>query len=156
MLPFRVRKDAKTWFKDLYRDKSFRIDFDAFYFCFVAGVAAGRKRVMTADETSEMVDYFPGAYQTRSKILVGLFLSRELKSLGFEMTEREAVHREIAKLVRFEAGNHLTAEGVGEFNQYAHGGYDVLLEWFDDRPRSLETFERVFKRKLDAQLANAS
>ena len=68
--------------------------------------------------------------------------------------EREAVHRSIAKLVRHDAANHLTADGVGEFNQYAHGGFDVLLDWFNDRPRSLETFERQFKRKLDAQLAS--
>ena len=156
MVPFRVRKDAKTWFKDLYRDKSFRIDFDAFYFCFIAGVAAGKKRVMTGDDTSEMVDYFPAQYGASGKILVGLFLSSELKKLGLEVTEREAVHKAIAKLVRHDAGNHLTADGVGEFNQYAHGGFDVLLEWFDDRPRSLETFERQFKRKLDAQLAAAA
>lgn len=156
MVPFRVRKDAKNWFKDLYRDKSFTIDFDAFYFCFIAGVATGKKRSMPSDDTSEMVDYFPKAYGASSKILVGLFLSSELKKLGLVVTEREAVHRAIAKLVRHDAGNHLTAEGVGEFNQYAHGGFDVLLEWFDDRPRSLETFERQFKRKLDAQLADTT
>ena len=153
MLPFRLRKDAKAWFKELYREKSFRIDFDAFYFCFIAGVATGSKRAMSNDETSELVDYFPGPYLASGKLLVGLFLSRELKSLGLEITEREAVHRAIAKLVRHDAGNHLTAEGVGDFNQYAHGGYDVLTGWFDDKPRSLETFERLFKRKLDAELA---
>lgn len=152
MLPFRVRKDAKNWFKELYRDKSFRIDFDTFYFCFIAGVASGSKRAVPNEDTSEMVDYFPGPYGASGKLLVGLFLSRELKQLGLEITEREAVHRAIARLVRHDAGNHLTAEGVGEFNQYAHGGYDVLLEWFDDKPRSLETFERLFKRKLDARL----
>lgn len=155
MVPFRVRKDAKTWFKDLYRDKSFKIDFDAFYFCFVAGVATGQKRAMSSDETSEMVAYFPQPYGARSKILVGMFLSAEMEKLGLVMTERERVHLEIAKLVRHDSGNHLTATGVGEFSQYAHGGFDVLLEWFDDRPRSLETFERQFKRKLDAQLAAA-
>jgi len=156
MVPFRVRKDAKAWFKDLYRDKSFKIDFDAFYFCFVAGIAAGKKRVMTGEETSEMVDYFPGPYNASSKILVGLFLSAEIEKLGLVMTERERVHLEIAKLVRHDSGNHLTANGVGEFSQYAHAGFDVLLEWFDDRPRSLETFERQFKRKLDARLAAAA
>lgn len=153
MVPFRVRKDAKTWFKDLYRDKSFRIDFDAFYFCFVAGIAARRKRGMTGDETSEMIDYFPAPYGASSKILVGMFLSAEIDKLGLVMTERERVHLEIAKLVRHDSSNHLTSEGVAEFCQYAHGGFDVLLEWFDDRPRTLETFERQFKRKLDAQVA---
>lgn len=156
MAAFRVRKDARHWFRDLYRDKSFRIDFDAFYFCFVAGVAANKKRTMSGDDTAELVENFPGAYGASSKILVGLFLSRELKRLGLEMSEREAVHRSIAKLVRHDAANHLTTDGVGEFNQYAHGGFDVLLDWFNDRPRSLETFERQFKRKLDAQLVSGA
>ncbi|ANH08455.1 hypothetical protein [Shinella sp. HZN7] len=154
MVPFRVRKDAKSWFKDLYRDKSFKIDFDTFYFCFIAGVATGRKRAMAGEDTSEMIDYFPQPYGASSKILVGLFLSAEMEKLGLVMTERERVHLEIAKLVRHDSSNHLTAAGVGEFSQYAHGGFDVLLEWFDDRPRSLDTFERQFKRKLDAQLSN--
>lgn len=153
MIPFRVRKDAKVWFKELYRDKSFKIDFDAFYFCFIAGVSTRRKQAVSTDDTTEMVAYFPQAYSASSKILVGLFLSAEMEKLGLVMTERERVHLEIAKLVRHDSGNHLTAEGVNEFSKYAHGGYDVLLEWFDDRPRSLETFERQFKRKLDAQMS---
>lgn len=35
---------------------------------------------------------------------------------------------------------YLSGEGVREFNKYAHGGHEVLLEWFEYRPRSLETF----------------
>lgn len=153
MTPFRVRKDARKWFNELYRDGSFRIDFDAFYFCFVAGVATGRKRAMTGDDTSEMTDRFPGPYGASSKILVGLFLSAEIRKLGLVMSERERVHLEIAKLVRYDSVNHLTAAGVAEFCQYAHGGYEALLEWFDDRPRTLETFERQFKRSLESRQA---
>jgi hypothetical protein len=39
-----------------------------------------------------------------------------------------------------------------EFSKYAHGGFEVLSEWFDDRPRSLETFLRAFKRKVDTRM----
>ena len=27
-----------------------------------------------------------------------------------------------------------------EINHYAAGGFDILTDWFDDRPRHLETF----------------
>lgn len=35
-----------------------------------------------------------------------------------------------------------------EFNKFAHGGDEVLLDWFDDCPRSLETFLRAFQRRV--------
>ena len=155
MPPFRIREDARTWFKELReREKSFKTDFDAFYFCFMAGVAARRKRHISTDQTGELVAYFPDRYQSRGKLMIALFLTRELKALGLETRERHSVHRAIAELVGTEGGSHLTDKGVAEFNKYAHAGYDVLLGWFDDKPRTLETFLRTFKRKLDAELAS--
>ena len=65
------------------------------------------------------------------------------------MSEKKAVHAAISRLVDPEATNHLSDDGVREFNKYGHGGYEVLLDWFDDRPRSLETFLRAFKKKVD-------
>lgn len=151
MLPFRIREDARTWFKDL-REKSFKTDFDSFYFCFMAGITAKRKISTPQDETAELVAYFPDRFSTRGKLLVALFLTRELEELGVTMNEKSAVHSAIAKLVSPEAPNHLSDDGVREFNKYAYGGYEVLLEWFDDRPRSLESFVRVFKRKVEANV----
>jgi hypothetical protein len=154
MQPFRVREDARTWFKELReREKSFKIDFDTFYFCFMAGIATNTKASATNDNTAELVVNFPGPYQNRAKLLVALFLTRELKTLGLTPGERMEAHQSIAKLVSYDSPNHLTAAGVAEFNKYAHGGFDVLFSWFDDKPRSLETFLRGFKRKLDAEMA---
>lgn len=149
MQPFRLRLDARLWFKDLRDQGVFKIDFDAFYFCFIAGVIARRKESVPLDETAELVAYFPDRYSSRGKLLVGLFLKSELELLGVSMDERREVHSTIAKLVTPEAPNFLSDEGVLEFNRYAHGGYDQLIEWFEDRPRSLETFLRAFKRRID-------
>ena len=33
-------------------------------------------------------------------------------------------------------------------NQYSYGGFEVLTEWFDERPRSLEGFLPHYLRKL--------
>jgi hypothetical protein len=154
MQPFRIRDDARTWFKDLFDRKEFKIGFDPFYFCFIAGIAAKRKLSLPQDDTPELVDYFPEHYNgTRAQTLVALFLARELEQLGVRMDEKRAVHAAIANLICYGSPNHLSDEGVKEFNRYAHGGFDVLLEWFDDRPRSLETFVRAFKRHIDAQLS---
>lgn len=151
MLPFRIREDARTWFRELReRDKSFKIDFDSFYFCFMAGIATGRKRAVPTDETGELVAYFPKEYEAQERIMIAIFLTRELKELGLETGERHKVHKAVAELV---SARSLTDKGVGEFNKYAHGGFDVLQDWFDDKPRTIDTFLRTFKRKLGAHLA---
>lgn len=154
MLPFRLRLDAREWFKDLRDQKVFKTDFDAFYFCFIAGVIMKRKETVPFDETAELVDYFPDRYSSRGKLLVGLFLRSELELLGVSMDERRDVHSTIANLVTPGAQNFLSDDGVREFNKYAHGGYEQLIEWYEDRPRSLATFLRSFKQKVDQNLAN--
>lgn len=148
-MPFRIREDARAWFKDL-RQGSFATDFDSFYFCFTAGIASRQKSDASSNVTAELVDYFPDRYKERGKLLVALFLRREIESMGVSTDEKEAVHSVISKLVRPESPNYLSDEGLREFNRYANGGFDVLLDWFDDRPRTLATFLRQFKAKVDA------
>ena len=163
-MEFRIRKDARDWFKSIKNDLVVppgtntqpAPDFDAFYFCFIAGIAEMRKKDATTGETAELVENFPGPYRSRGRLLVGLFLSRELESLGVTLTEKSTIHAQIARLVQPGAPNFLSNEGVREFNKYAHGGYEVLLDWFDDRPRALETFLRVFRQKVGAALPETS
>ena len=153
MQPFRLRLDAREWFKDLRDQRSFKVDFDAFYFCFMAGVATKCKKEVALSETAELVAHFPDRYSSRGKSMVGLFLKVELDSLGVSMDERSAVNSTVARLVNPDSQHFLSDEGLREFNRYAHGGYERLREWFDgDRPRSLETFLRIFKSKLDESL----
>ena len=154
-MDFAIRKDARAWFRDIKSDlaalpgTTSAPDFDAFYFCFIAGITATQKKDVPAAETASLVENFPGAYKYRGRLLVALFLSRELDYLGVAMTEKKVVHAAISRLVQPEAPNYLSDEGVREFNKYAFGGYEVLLDWFDDRPRSLEAFLRMFKRRVD-------
>ncbi|WP_051836892.1 hypothetical protein [Streptomyces sp. NRRL F-2580] len=152
--PFRLRDDAKEWFKALY-EKDFRIGFDAFYFCFMAGIATGKKVSTPNSAAPELISYFPERYAPRKQVLVALFLTQELEDLGIKMSEKKDVHAKIKKLLEpNSSGHHLSEEGVKEFNKYAHGGFEVLRdEWFDDRPRSLETFLRIFKQELDEAIA---
>ncbi|MGW0014422.1 hypothetical protein ACWDVX_32315 [Streptomyces tendae] len=152
--PFRLREDAKEWFKALY-EKDFHIGFDAFYFCFMAGIATGNKAQTPNSAAPELIPYFPVPYASRKQLLLALFLTQELEDLGIEMGEKADVHAKIKELLEpNSSGHNLSEEGVREFNKYAHGGFEVLRdEWFDDRPRSLETFLRTFKQELDAAIS---
>jgi len=84
--------------------------------------------------------------------LVALFLSAELNELGVDMKQRDLVNEEISKLVSPNTQSYLSDLGMREFNKYVYGGFNVLLDWFDDRPRSLETFLLNFKNELDKAL----
>jgi len=66
------------------------------------------------------------------------------------MNQRDLVHDEISKLVSPNTQSYLSDIGMREFNKYVYGGFNVLLDWFDDRPRTLETFLIQFKRELDS------
>lgn len=155
MPPFRIREDALEWFGELYKDNSFEIDFDAYYFCFIAGICSKQKKNVPTEKTNELVDYFPGKYRSRGNLLVGLFLMREFEDLGVTLAEKEAVHSSIGRLVSPDAQNRLSDDGVREFNRYAHAGFETLFEWFDqDKPRSLETFLGTFKKNVEIVLGN--
>ncbi len=158
-MDFFIRKAARDWFRGIRREFSAfpgtraAPDFDAFYFCFIAGIAKNRKETLPLEETAQLVPGFPEAYKSRGSLLVSLFLSRELRSRGVDPTERQRVHDVLSELVQPQAQNLLSDDGTREFNKYSFGGFDVLREWFDDRPTSLETFLRTYKRRIDESFA---
>jgi len=149
-LPFRLRRDAREWFRDIRPAMS--LDFDVYHLCFMAGLAARRKGEASQAETTELVDAFPGAYRPKGRLLVAAFLARELRELGVSTQDRAALHTAIHRLVDPLAPSHLSDEGMRQFNQYSYGGFDAITEWFDDRPRVIETFLPTYHSKLAQHL----
>lgn len=160
-MDFFIRTDARDWFSDIRDEFSAgpgirpAPDFDAFYFCFIAGIAANRKEKIPQENTAQLIAGFPSIYKNRGNLLISLFLNRELKNGGVEPTERQAVREVLSGLVHPRTPSLLSDHGVREFNKYAFGGFDVLLEWFDDRPKSLETFLRLYKFHIDELLSGS-
>jgi len=153
MAAFRMRKDARKWFKPIRNDKAFKIDFDSFYFCAMAGLATNQQHSVKHEETVELVEAFPRDYKETGRLLVALFLNSKLKSLGISLENRDRVHKAIRDYIEPNSQNHMTNEGVQEFCRYAHGGFDVLAnEWFADRPRSLETFLVQYRVEISKAL----
>jgi len=144
-MDFQLRKDARKWFKDI--SHHYPILFDLYYLCLMAGFAAGRPNTeINADNVDDLVGYFPGDFQSRGRLLVGVLIQVHLSRLGIDLDERDDVYRQVAKLVDPNSPSYLSNEGVRLMNQYAHGGFDVLCEHFSDRPRSIETFLRKYSR----------
>ena len=148
-MPFRLSKDAREWFRDL--EDGFEIDFDIYYLCLMAGLATGKKESVPTTQAPELVDYFPADYQSKRRVIVALFLSKELEALGISMSERNQVYGQIAKLVDPLTPSGLSDVGMREMNRYSYGGFDVLAnEWFEERPRIMEVFLPMFKKNLSS------
>ena len=157
-MPFRLRDDARSWFGHLQSEfgkgdsGSAAPLFDVYYLCLMAGLAAGEPRAdIPVSATSELVDNFPGEYRERGRLIIGFFLSRELRQLGVALTERDELHSTISRLVDPQSPSWLSDEGMRRMNQYAHGGLDVLASYFDDKPRHLETFLPMYAALINEE-----
>ena len=119
--------------------------------------AENHRLAFVVDSSANPIDL-----EVRSKIgellpkLTGQFIAFVISSepkgfvdyLGNSLDEKETIHKSISKLIQFESETWLSKEGLQEFNRYIHGGYEVLLDWFDDRPRSVDTFLRGLQKKI--------
>jgi len=148
---FQMHPDVAKWFDEINRPP-IEIKFELFYYCLIAGFATRRAEPVPPGAV-DFVDYYPGEFKTRGRLLVGLLLEAELKRRGIGLNEREAVNRNINTIVSHSSSVHLSAEGIRLMNQYAHGGWSALTEYFSDRPRTLETFVRTYVRFIRDSLS---
>lgn len=142
MARFRLRNDARTWFSQINAFEQFKVDFDFYYLCLMAGLASGR---VTEDaSTTEMVEHFVEEYKPASRFLIGLLVVAEMKKSGIDVSERAAVRSLFKRLVDPHSPNQLTDEGMRRMNAYASGGYDFLAERRETKPFSGEEFLRDY------------
>ena len=94
-MAFRLRKDTREWFKAI--EPGLDLDFDMFYFCLMAGLAASRKAFSNSCGNHGTCRSFSGRVPLRGRVIVALFLARELDSLGIRFEERAVLHQEISK-----------------------------------------------------------
>lgn len=153
-MEFRLRKDAREWFRGIRGQMD--LDFDPYYLCLMAGLAARRKtterEINVTEDTAELVDSFPRLYQEQGKLIIALFLATELELAEIDTKERAAVHRLVEHYVSNETLSRLTDEGMKELNRYSYGGFEAISEWFSERPRSLETFLPAYRQRLNEEI----
>lgn len=151
MARFRMRNDARSWFKQIADFEHFKTDFDQYYLCLMAGFASGRTN--ESGTTTEMVENFVEDYKEASRFLIGLLVMAELKKAGIEIFERDAVRDMFRRLVDPHSPNQLTDEGMRRINAYASGGYDYLSEQRETKPFSGEEFIRDYVQLVEKAVA---
>lgn len=150
MARFRMRNDARTWFKQIADFEHFKTDFDQYYLCLMAGFASGRSN--ETGTTTEMVENFVEDYKDASRFLIGLLVMAELKKAGIEIFERDSVRDMFKRLVDPHSPNQLTDEGMRRMNAYASGGHDYLSEQRETKPYSGEEFLRDYAQLIEGAI----
>ncbi len=150
-MAFRLRRDTRDWFKEIAN--SFDRDFDMYYFCLMAGLAARHKVNTPNTETTELVQTFPEIYKKRARLIVGIYLTYELEDLGVAFSDKEQVREAIGRYIDPFSPILLSSIGLDGLNRFSYGGQDTLENWFgEDRPRSIDTFLIKYKRELDLEI----
>jgi hypothetical protein len=142
---FQLSREAEKWFSDVRQPYSTK--FDLYYLCLMAGLASGRKEEPA--DAGDLIEYYPREFKHVGLLLVGLLINAELRASGIDLSERDAVYRVIGELVDSGSQSNLKDEGVKAMNKYAQGGFAALEEYFDDRPRAVETFVRKYSKCLE-------
>jgi len=146
-MPFQLRQGTRDWFRHIEDD--FDLAFDMYYFCLIAGLVEGERTKVASEKTSELVSNFPGDYQEKSRYIIALYLSRELRSLSVDFSDRETLHNQISRLIDSMRPSRLSPEGMRRMNEYSNGGLDIIKEWFEEKPRSVEEFLPHYYRYLN-------
>lgn len=156
-MPFQLLASSKDLFRELEPRFGEARLFDMYYFCLLAGLAGNRLAPEGHDyETSDLVDYFPGEYAPKSRLIIALLLSREIRRHEVRLSQKTEVHSAIRKLIDKDAPSRLSPEGMKTMNRYAIGGGELLWEWFPDRPQHLETFLPLFHRFVQSAMGEAA
>ena len=145
-MAFRLRQDAKKWFAEISDKQPFKVDFDIYYFCLIAGLVSGRRSepAQGGRAAPEFVNNFTEDYLGARRLIVGLLIIAELTHLGIDLHEKQDVRNTIHGLVDPVSQTGLTDEGMRLLNSYASGGYDYFAEKRSSKPYHAEEFLRDF------------
>lgn len=144
---FQMRKDAAEWFRHV--DKQFKLDFEKYYLCLMLGFASGTTRSVPASQLRDMTDTFPDTWKGQPRLLIGLLIAAHLDRMKIDYSERAAVNKQLEVLLDPDTPTKLSAVGIRYMNEYAAGGFDVLLERaLTDKPRAPATLLRAYVKTL--------
>ena len=150
-MSFRLRTDAEKWFSEI-ADHPGMLKFDLYYFCLMAGFAGIRRSPLSGADKPAFVDEFPAPYKLQQNLLLAGLIDAELRSLlgrGVTAQDKPSVHRKVSELLAATGtSTHLSNAGSAKMNEYASGGFDVLVERLSDKPRRLETFLRAYAKVI--------
>jgi len=145
-MSFIRRQEMDGWFSNLHKDNSLEIQFDYYYMCLMIGFAALRDDPLQGG--SELIRHFPGPYAGASKLIVGLLLIAETKKLGKQLGNKRDVEFLVQQYLETSGSGVLNDVGFDRINDYANGGFNFLVEEYEDKPYHADSFFGWYTERL--------
>jgi hypothetical protein len=150
-MPFQLHPNARDWFKKVQGKEPLEKLFDSFALCLSLGIGTGRFEPLVPAEGDEFVGEFIQRYKPYELLMVGAMLSKSLQRQGVAVSDREAVIKELERLVDSSGnGFELTPAGFREINGYAAGGFNFLREELEEAPNDIGYLMDRFYELLQA------
>lgn len=142
----RLRNDVEKWFSNIDGKNAIKTKFDLYYICLMLGLSTGRKSDPRQDGRAapEFIRNFIDDYKPSQQLITGLLIVAEINMLGIDLSEKDAVRKEIRKLVAPNSPSGLSAIGEDALDKYASGGFDYLNSKRDQKPFHTEEFLRDY------------
>ena len=136
MANFRLRVDAEEWFKKVDKGPKF----DVYYYCAIVGMLNNKRNEPTGVTSTDIVSKFINDYRPFQNLIIGLLMISELRKVGIDISEKEAVRKEIQAIVSPQGGTGLTERGVQLLNHYSSGGFEHIRDSRSTKPESRDEF----------------
>ena len=154
---FRWTKAAQEWGKNVVKNNDiFKTNFDLYYSYLLIGLIDGKKIQPDAKDLKDLTDTFPEDYKDKSKLIINMLLTVELKLQGVKITSKEHVKRLIENLIE-ESGNSLSAGENGGFNAcnlYANYGFETMNQLLTVPRGEIERFINAYVGLLKKKLSD--
>ena len=148
-MSFQLHPDAELWFKKVFKKEPLGTYFDVYQLCFTLGIAGNRHAPLDKDGRT-FTDEVIQRYKTHKLLLVGAMLAKTIKRQGVELADRNAVVKEIERLVDSSGGGmELTPDGYRELNAYATGGFNCLRDDLEEAPSDMTYLLDRYHKLLD-------
>jgi hypothetical protein len=145
-MPFQLRTEADTWFKNISSGAPFKTKFDLYYVCLMLGLASGRNDGISG--APDMVDYFVADYAPVGRLITALLVIAEANRVGIQLTEKASLKKLLDNYLDPTHPAHITKEGFQKLNDYANGGFLILNEALPERPRYPASFLQFYMSLL--------
>lgn len=151
-MAFRIGHDCDKWFRHLKSENVFNTQFDRYYLCLVAGLAAGRTAQL--GPSTEFVNYFVEDYKGAQLSLLAMLIYAEAVRFGVSVTDRDAARGFLNDYLDPNDPSRLSAKGFSRLNEYAAGGFVFIREQFSEEPHMFLPFIERYTQLIRTQLPN--
>jgi len=138
---FKIDKNVERWCYHLINKKGLiKTEFDLFYIFLLVGLGFGRSEKIAPELSKVFTKVYPKGYEPSREKIASLLLYTDLKTTGFDTSNKSIVKSKIVELFSSNSQTYLSDIGIEKLNSYANGGYRLIKEKILQAPSDSTNF----------------